>query len=75
MKVEKFNGDFDQIGLVVYPTYIEHQPRQNLKAISKGIPVITTTACGIDSRSNVKIFSLNDFNGIKNEINKALAIT
>jgi hypothetical protein len=34
MKVERFTGNFDEISLVVYPTFIEHQPRQILKAIS-----------------------------------------
>lgn len=72
LKVEKFNGDFDQIGLVVYPTYIEHQPRQLLKALAKGIPVITTPACGLEKSDNVSIVDLEDFDGMKNEIRKAL---
>jgi hypothetical protein len=72
LKIEKFNGDFDEIGLVVYPTYIENQPRQILKAISNGIPVITTTACGIDSSENIKVLDLNDFEGIRDEIKKYL---
>jgi hypothetical protein len=72
LKVDSFKGNYDQIGLVIYPTYIEHQPRQILKAIAMGIPVITTTACGLDSSEKVKIFPLNDIEGIKNEIKKAL---
>lgn len=75
LKPEKFNGNFDQVGLVVYPTYIEHQPRQVLKAISKGIPVITTTACGIDNSEKIKVFNSDDFEGMKNEIKKILSIT
>jgi hypothetical protein len=72
LKIDTFNGNYDQIGLVVYPTYIEHQPRQLLKAIAMGIPVITTTACGLDSSEKIKIFPLNDIEGIKNEVQKAL---
>ncbi len=72
LKIDTFNGNYDQIGLVVYPTYIEHQPRQLLKAIAMGIPVITTTACGLDSSEKIKIFALNDMDGMKNEIKKAL---
>lgn len=68
LKVDKFNEDFSQIALVVYPTYIENQPRQILKAISKGIPVITTTASGIEPSEKVKIFEIGDFDGIKHEI-------
>ena len=68
LKVERFNGDFEQIGLVVYPTYIEHQPRLILKAISRGIPVISTTACGLESSDQVKIIGINNFDGLKNEV-------
>jgi len=49
IKIEKFNGNYNEIGLIVYPTYVEHQPRILLKAISKGIPIISTSACGINS--------------------------
>lgn len=70
LKIEKLNGGFDQIGLVVYPTYIENQPRQILKAISKGIPVITTSACGLDRSDQVEIVELNNFEQLKNEVNK-----
>lgn len=67
-KVDKFNGDFSQIALVVYPTYIENNPRQLIKAISKGIPIITTTASGLDASDKVKVFEIGDFDGIKCEI-------
>ena len=69
---EIFDGNYESISLIVYPAYIEHQPRQILKMISIGIPIITTTACGIDSSEKVKVFELRDFDGIKNEIIKTL---
>lgn len=72
LKIEQFNGNYDQVGLVVYPTYIEHQPRQILKAISKGIPVITTSACGLDRSDQVEIVELNNFEQLKNEVNKRI---
>ncbi|MFM6952262.1 MAG: hypothetical protein ACKOXR_03865, partial [Bacteroidota bacterium] len=55
---------------VVYPTYIENQPRQILKAISKRIPVITTSACGLERSDQVDIVELNNFEQLKNEVNK-----
>ncbi len=70
LKVEKFNGDFNQIGLIIYPTYIEHQPRQILNAISKGIPVITTTACGLENSDLVKVVETSNFDQLKNEVYK-----
>lgn len=72
LKIEKFDGNYDDIGLVIYPTYIENQPRQILKAISKGIPVITTFACGIDSSELVKIIGFDDFDSFKMEVSKWL---
>jgi len=70
LKIEKFNGDYSQIGLVVYPTFVEHQPRQVLKAISKGIPIITTTACGLDRSDQVEIVEIDNFEQLKNEVRK-----
>lgn len=68
VKIEKFDGNFNEIGLVIYPTYIEHQPRQVLKAISMGIPVITTKACGIDVSDKVKIVELGNYKQLKDEV-------
>lgn len=70
LKTEKFNGAFDQIGLIVYPTFIEHQPRQILKAISKGVKVVTTTACGLDSSDLIEIVEINNFEQLKNAVEK-----
>lgn len=70
--VEKFNGNLNEIGLVIYPTYIEHQPRQILKAISKGIPVITTTACGLDNLNKVTVIEIGDFEQLKSEVVKQI---
>lgn len=71
---EKFNGNFEQIGLVVYPTFIEHQPRQILQAISKGIPIITTTACGLDYSENVVIIELGNYEQLKYEVCRSIAL-
>ncbi|MEM9981036.1 MAG: VanW family protein, partial [Bacteroidota bacterium] len=65
IKVKRFNGDLTQIGLVIYPTYVEHQPRLILKALTAGIPVITTTACGLKSFENLKVLPLNRYDLLK----------
>ena len=70
LKTEKFNGAFDQIGLIVYPTFVEHQPRQILKAISKGVKVVTTIACGLDGSDLVEIVEINNFEQLKNAVEK-----
>ncbi|MBN8572376.1 MAG: VanW family protein [Candidatus Kapabacteria bacterium] len=74
LHIENFNGNFDQIGLVVYPTYIEHQPRQILNAISKGIPIITTAACGLKDSDQVKIIELSNYEHLKIEVSKRMGI-
>ena len=74
LKIEKFNGDWRQIGLVVYPTYVEHQPRLLLKAVAQGIPVITTTASGLEPSAQVEVLEINNFEQLKNAVHAALMI-
>ncbi len=50
---KKFDGDWNKIGLVVLPAFIENQPRILLKAIARGIPVIASSACGLGNRNGV----------------------
>jgi hypothetical protein len=45
----------DGVGLVVLPAYVEHCPRLLLEAIASHIPVIASTACGIDGLPGVKL--------------------
>ncbi len=56
---------FDDIGLVLYPTYIENQPRLVLKAMALGIPVITTTAAGLNESANLTIVPVGDYEAFK----------
>jgi glycosyltransferase involved in cell wall biosynthesis len=35
------------IGCVILPAYVEHQPRPLLLALASGVPVICSRACGI----------------------------
>lgn len=66
VKVEKSGPDvFKDIGLVVYPAYIEHSPQLLLKAIALGIPVITTTACGIPAAHNVTVVPTGNYDALK----------
>jgi len=67
---ERFSGNLKEIGLVIYPAYVEHQPRLILNAISKGIPVITTSACGIEVAERVKVLKAGDYDGFKREVMK-----
>ncbi|MDM1061577.1 VanW family protein [Empedobacter falsenii] len=74
IQIEKFSENYDEIGLIIYPTIIENQPRQPIKAVSYGIPIITTTACGLQDSENVKVVKLNDYNSLKKEVENYLSI-
>ena len=67
IKAEPFST-LDDIGLVIYPAYIEHQPRQLLRALSAGIPVITTTACGLSPAENLTVIQTGDYESLKQSV-------
>jgi len=63
------SGDlFDDVALVIMPAYIENQPRLLIKALSYGIPVIATTACGLPEMDNLTIVPLGDYEALKSAI-------
>jgi len=63
--IEFFTGDFREIALVVYPTFVEHQPRLLLTAISHGIKIITTKHCGISASDLVTVIDADDYQQLK----------
>ncbi|TGM59900.1 VanW family protein [Leptospira adleri] len=67
LSVQSFQNSWDEIGLVVYPAYVENQPRQLLKAISKKIPIITTTAAGLKDleEKDVVLVPIGDYESLK----------
>lgn len=56
---------FDNVRAVVYPVYIEHQPRILLRAVACGVPVITTTAAGLTVQDRVTIVPVGDYPALK----------
>jgi len=69
IKVEKAGADpFENAGLLVYPAYVEHQPRVLLKAIACGIPVVTTAASGLDASEIVTIVPVGDYVALKQAV-------
>lgn len=66
VKTEMYSGmGLEEIGLVIYPTYIENQPRFILKALAAGIPVITTEACGIAAAEHLTIVPTGNYEAFK----------
>jgi hypothetical protein len=74
-KIENATDDiFKDIGLVVYPAYVEHSPKLLLKAIAAGLPVITTAACGIPPGPNVVVVPTGDYEALKEAVQQHLKI-
>lgn len=65
---------FEGIGLVVLPAYAEHCPRLLLKAISLGIPVVVSEACGIAADENITVVPTGDYEQLKSEVEKACCL-
>lgn len=68
--VTEFNGSFDEIGLVVYPAFVEHHPQMLLKAIARGIPVITTNASGVEASERVTIIPPGDHEALREAVSQ-----
>ncbi len=62
--IKSFRG-LENVGLIVYPTTVEHQPRLLLKALAMDIPIITTPAAGLPESELVTIVPTNDYEALK----------
>jgi len=54
--------------LVVLPAFVEHRPRRLLLAAVSGVPVIGTSACGVDGVTNIAIVEAGDSPGLRQAI-------
>jgi len=61
------------VGLVVYPAYVEHQPRLLLRALAAGIPVVATAACGLGPRPGLTLVPAGDYSALRQAVEQALA--
>lgn len=75
IKTEKAEADpLRNAGLVIYPAYVEHQPRFLLKAIASGYPVVATQACGLTEGENVTIVPTGDYEALRRAVVKQLMV-
>ncbi|RZK61486.1 MAG: vanw family protein, partial [Hymenobacter sp.] len=56
------------IGLVVYPAYVEHQPRLLLRALAAGIPVVATVACGLGPQPGLTLVPVGDYAALRRAV-------
>lgn len=58
----------DDAFAVVLPAHVEHHPRILLSALSRGIPVVATSACGIAAREGLHLVDAGDIEGLRNTL-------
>lgn len=67
-----FSTGLENVCLVVFPAYIEQQPRIIVKALSFGIVVIASEACGLRPQENLILIPTGDYEALKKEVIKFL---
>jgi len=56
--------------LVVLPAYVEHRPQRLLKAAAAGVPVIASSACGVENIDGIETIDVSELRHIGDLINK-----
>lgn len=54
------DNPLEGVACVVFPTYIEHQPRLLLKALASSIPVLTSSAVGLPAQEHLTVLEVKD---------------
>jgi hypothetical protein len=62
----------ERADLVVLPAFVEHKPRRLLQAAARGIPVIASTACGLENVEGVTSIEVGNIERLREEINSAI---
>ncbi len=58
--------------IVVLPAFVEHKPRRLIMAAAAGIPVIASTACGVDRIDGICKIEAGDAEALRSQIVKIL---
>ncbi len=62
-----------QVAAVIHPTLFKAWPRLHLHALALGIPVISSSACGLEEGDGVSLVDFNDEDGLVRAIERAIA--
>ena len=76
MKVRPLRADEDWLSnatAVVLPSFVEHRPRRLLEAVARGVPVIASTACGMENVNGVTSIAAGDVETLSAEIERVVA--
>ena len=58
---------------VVLPSFVEHRPRRLLEAVAAGVPVIASTACGLENVSGVTTVPAGDVESLRAAIERVIS--
>jgi glycosyltransferase involved in cell wall biosynthesis len=75
LQVDQGGDDDDWLAgatAVVLPSFAENRPRKLLEAVARGVPVIASTACGLENISGVMNVPAGDVRSLRAEIEKVL---
>jgi glycosyltransferase involved in cell wall biosynthesis len=57
---------------VVLPSFVEHAPRRLLEAVARGVPVVASTACGLDGLAGVVSVPAGDADALREALARVL---
>jgi hypothetical protein len=63
--IERGSPALANLDAVVLPAWIEHQPRALLQAVAAGVPVIATSACGLQAIEAVRTIAVGDLEALR----------
>lgn len=62
--------DWQGVGLIVLPAWVEHQPRRLLRTVAAGLPVIASEACGLAGVAGVTVVPTGDTDALARELRR-----
>jgi hypothetical protein len=62
------SGWLETADLVVLPAFVEHRPKRLLQAACAGIPVIASSACGVENVAGIETVPAGDADALKTAI-------
>jgi hypothetical protein len=71
-EVEHCGFDLDGVGAVVLPAWVENQPRRLLQAVSAGVPVIASEACGLGGVDGVTVVETGNLEALREALSRVL---
>ncbi|MCY7375997.1 MAG: VanW family protein [Pyrinomonadaceae bacterium] len=68
---EKGGDDWlERADLVALPAFVEHKPRRLLQAVANRIPVVASTACGLENVAGVENIKAGNIEQLRDEIKR-----